>query len=110
MIDAELENLSMRRMIRAFYTLTLRTSTEPKRLENLMEDLRALLAHHSEIHPDFQVRVERISDIGIEITLNYYVLTTEMNRFQEVREKFMLETLMAASKNEVTFATRPFID
>lgn len=103
MTDAALENISMRKMIRASFPLTLRFETPQEKIEKFTHEILLVLQHHNNIlgHPDPLVRFEKISDSGLELSVLFFVDTTDFEFFTKVREEILLKILSLAQQSEI---------
>ncbi|CAN5472092.1 mechanosensitive ion channel family protein [soil metagenome] len=105
MIDAELENLSMRNMIRALFPLSLRFDTPPDKIESLIAAITELLNQHETVAelPSPFVRFEKITETGIELNVFFFVMTTDADVFVKIREEILFKILRLAQQAEVRF-------
>ena len=108
MIDAELENISLRNMIRAAFPLTVRFDVPVTAIENFKSEAYRLLNHDTEIagEPSPGIRIDRITENGIELSLSFFILTTDIEFFLEKKGKILLQLLVLAHRHGVRFDTR----
>lgn len=105
MIDADLENISLRTMIRALFTLTLRYETPVEKIEAFKIEILNFLHSDSQVvqEPPPSVRVDKITDTGIEVQFFFFINTTDVDAFAVKREFILFEILKVARKMEIRF-------
>lgn len=103
MIDAELENVSMRRMIRALFPVYMKMDTAPEKIERFIEEGTNLLNDHNDIKDDPApyIRFDKITDTGIEIQVLFFVETIDADYYQQVRQEILFGLLKIANKNQI---------
>lgn len=103
MIDAELENVSMRRMIRALFPVYMKMDTAPEKIERFIEEGTNLLKDHNDIKEDPApyIRFDRITDTGIEMQVLFFVETIDADYFQQVRQEILFGLLKTANKLQI---------
>ncbi len=92
--NMNVENLS-RRDKRLFQTkLRLRQETSPDQLRSLMTELRKLLHRHPKVDPNVaRVRLVGFGESSLDVELNCYILTNELNEFLAIREELLLRIM-----------------
>lgn len=108
MIDAELENISRRTMIRALFPLTIRFDTPVDKIEKFKSDILELLKSHTDVitDPAPLIRVDKITDLGIELQFLFFINTIDMDYFTQCREEILMEILRSAQKADLRFDAR----
>lgn len=108
MIDAELENISMRNMIRAQFPLTLRFETPLTEIENFRKSiLEAVMAHPDIVRdPAPMIKLEKVTESGIELSFLFFVHTVNIDYFTTVKEDILLKLLDYAQKHDLRFDTK----
>lgn len=103
MIDAELENVSMRRMIRALFPVYMKMDTAPEKIERFIEEGINTLNDHNDIkdEPSPYIRFDRITDTGIELQVLFFVETIDADYFQQVRQEILFGLLKIANKHQI---------
>jgi len=103
MIDAELENVSMRRMIRALFPVYMKMDTAPEKIERFMEEGMQLIKSHNDIKddPSSYIRFDKITDTGIEVQVLFFVDTMDADYYQQVRQEILFGLLKIANKNQI---------
>ncbi len=103
-----LDNLTMRDMIQFRHVLGIRMETGVEQLEELMEELRALLATDSMIDPPSRrVRLIRVDGRSLDIELHCMIKTRDSVEFLRVQEFLLLGSLRILDARGVSLA-RPF--
>jgi MscS family membrane protein len=103
-----LDNLTMRDMIQFRHVLGIRMETGVEQLEELMEELRALLATDSMIDPpSCRVRLIRVDGRSLDIELHCMIKTRDPVEFLRIQESLLLQSLRILDARGVSLA-RPF--
>lgn len=108
MIDAELENISMRQMIRALFPLLIRFETPVMKIEEFKVKSIELLNNRAEISQDPApaVRIDKITESGIELQFFFFLRTTDMDVFAQQRDQILMAVLKLAQELDIRFDTR----
>jgi MscS family membrane protein len=108
MIDADLENISLRDMIRASFHLTLKMHTTRVQIENFMKEGTAILQKHKEVahDPEPFIRLDKITDIGFELQVQFFINTTDADFFQLQRQDILLSLIEIAQQHDIRFDAR----
>ncbi|MBL7922772.1 MAG: mechanosensitive ion channel family protein [Bacteroidia bacterium] len=108
MIDAELENVSMRNMIRALFPITLRFETPIAKIERFKAEIMQYLRQHPDVagDPAPAVRMDKITETGIELQFFFFINTTDMDIFASKREEILFKILRIAQESDLRFDTR----
>lgn len=106
MIDAELINETDRFLRRASFTLLLSYETHEKELEEMLEEIRALLTTRQLIQQGTStVRFRDFRDNGLEIIITFFVMTPEMALYLEVREEVNFSIMAVIRRRNMSFST-----
>ncbi len=108
MTDAELENISLRNMIRALFPLQVRMETPIEKIEQFRDEVKYLLLQHPDVvqDPAPTVRIDRITDAGIELQFLFFINTIDADVFSTKREEILLEILRKARVLDIRFDTK----
>lgn len=108
MIDMEVENISLRQMIRAAYPITLHYSTGVLQTEQFCRELKAYLATRDDVarEPAPVVRVERLGDSGIELHCHFFILSQDYDQFAASRAEVLLHTLKTSQESGIQLETK----
>ncbi len=106
MVDAELDNLSMRSHRRVHFTLNLDYSTPPVSLKKITEEIQFLLGWDKRIMPDNkQVRLQEFGPASINLMILFYLETTDGDLYLSVLEEVNYGILEIIERNGSKFAT-----
>lgn len=108
MTDAELENISLRNMIRALFPLLIRMETPIEKIEQFRDEIKYLLLQHPDVvqDPVPMVRVDKITESGIELQFLFFINTIDPDVFNAKREEILLEVLRKARILDIRFDTK----
>ncbi len=108
MIDADLENISMRTMIRALFPITVRFETPVDIIESFKKEVLIYLNNHPEVihDPAPSVRIDKITESGIELQFFFFINTVDMDFYSDKREEILFHVLKIAQSSRVRFDTR----
>jgi len=108
MIDADLENISLRDMIRASFHLTLKMHTTRAQIENFMREGTVILQKHKEVahDPEPFIRLDKITDIGFDLQVQFFINTTDADFFQIERQNILLSLIELAHQHDIRFDAR----
>ena len=100
-----LDNLTMRDMTQFRHVLGIRMETDVEQLEELMEELRALLSKDSMIDPPSRrVRLIRVDGRSLDIEIYCMIKTRDSVEFLRVQESLLLESLRILDTRGVSLA------
>lgn len=106
MIDAELENISVRHMIRGLFPLALRFDTPPAQLEKFIEGIRTILKEDDLINDNYHVKLDKVTESGITLQIFFFVKTMDNNVYLDVKEKLLFKVLYLAQELDVKFDSK----
>ncbi len=108
MTDAALENISLRKMIRGAFSLSLRFETPNEKIEDFSKKILHLLSTNTAILglPTPLVRLEKITETGLELSVQFYVNTIEFDEFTKVRQEVLFAILNLAQEAEIRLDTK----
>lgn len=108
MIDAELENISQRNMIRAVFPLQVRLETPVDKIEQLRDELRDYLIQHPHVikDPAPTIKIDKITDAGVELQLLFFIDTIDVDFYTSKKEDILLEILRKARALDIRFDTK----
>jgi Na+/H+ antiporter NhaD/arsenite permease-like protein/small-conductance mechanosensitive channel len=92
MVEAELDNLSMRTSKRAKFTLGLEYKTSPAQLKKIITDIKTILLSHHLITEDIEVFFYDFGSSSLDLHVLYYVSTKEWTLYAQVREEINFKT------------------
>lgn len=86
MVDAELDNLTMRTSMRVQFPIGLRYDTAPSTIKNIISGVTQHLKSHPKVDEDFVVRLSSLGESSLQIFTLYYVETADWNEYMNIRE------------------------
>lgn len=104
MVEAELDNLSMRTLKRTKFTLGLIYRTSPEQLKKIISDIKSALNAHPLTTEDIEVFFYDFGASSIDIHILYYVDSNEWKVYAEVREEINFKIMDIVSTNGSAFA------
>jgi MscS family membrane protein len=105
MVDAELENQTKREHRRARFTLSLTYDASPGVMKRLSSEIEHVLKTHALIEKETTwVRFREFSASSLDLQVNYFVHTPELEKFLEVREEINYTIMELVKKNGLEFA------
>jgi MscS family membrane protein len=110
LVEAELDNLSLRTLRRVKLTLNLSYSNSPEQLKSFIADLKQYIASNPLTSQELQVRLFELGKNSIDVLVLYFIETIEYDFYLDMREKVNYQLLEIAHKNNISFAnTNPFM-
>lgn len=106
LMDTEVENISQRGTIRGLIFLTLNYQTSVPEIAEYIQVVRDQLNENPNVEKESIVRLEKFTELGLEISVTFYALTDKFDRFTRIREEVMLRMLHEASERGLRFAPR----
>lgn len=111
MVDAELINETEREVRRSRQVFLLEHSTPPERIEEVLTDIRGYIEVQHELESGFIVRLQNVTQHGLELLVVYIVKTPVFEEFLAVQERIHLEILGILHRHQVRFAsTAPVVN
>jgi MscS family membrane protein len=104
MVDAELDNLSMRTKQRVRFDLSLSYSTSAEQLKIIISDIRSLISSNTLCTDEPIVSLSAFAKSAFEIMVLYYVDTPDFNQFVKTKEEINFLILDTVKRNNATFA------
>lgn len=113
MVDAELENLTLRDLTRAMFTIGLTYDTSEQVLKNIVSDIKKMLATEQKLTDDYSINFADLTSGSLDILIIYFVKTGAWEEFIAVKEQINYNLMHIVHKNGCTFAyptTRVLLD
>lgn len=107
MVDAELENQTERTFVRAKTIIGLTYSTSELQIKNIISDLKHYLKQHESLRENPSVNFTNFGVSALEIEIVYFVVTTDLDFFAEMREQinFKIMEIVAGHNSSFAFPT-----
>ena len=110
LVEAELDNLSLRTLRRVKFTLSLSYSNSSEQIKSFIEDLKKFITENPTTQQEAQVRFFELGKASIDLMVLYFIDTSEYDFYLEMREKVNYEIMDIAQKNKISFANpTPFV-
>ena len=104
LVEAELDNLSLRTLRRVKFVLSLNYSNSPEKIKQFVEDFKTFLAENPSTTEEAQVRVYELSKNSIDVMVLYFIDTTDYDFYLNMREIVNYQIMELALKNNIAFA------
>jgi MscS family membrane protein len=104
MVDAELDNLSMRKKQMVNFNLSLSYATGAEQLKAIISDIRSLIAENALCTDEPLVSLSAFAKSAFEIMVLYYVDTPDYNLFIKTKEEINFKILETVKRNKASFA------
>jgi MscS family membrane protein len=104
-VDAKIENLSLRSMRRQKFLVQVTYDTPREKLEELVAGITRLLAEHPMTNKEnIFVRFNDFGESSLNILVNFYLETASYSEELETREKILLSIIKLAEQLRIEFA------
>jgi MscS family membrane protein len=105
MIDKPLDNLSLRTSRRVGFTLLFDQKTTSAQLHAIIEGAVAAIQEHALILPDVQMKFNALTPNGKEVTVQYFVETTNYDEYLDTKEDLNYRIVEVVEKEGGVFAS-----
>ena len=103
-VEAELDNLSMRTFRRAKLTIKLVYSTSPEQMRSIIKDIKELLDAHSHITDESEVFFSEFGSHSMDIDIVYYVNHEDWKFYAGVKEEINFKIMQVIKVHGSDFA------
>ena len=104
MIDAELDNLSLKTFRRVRFNIGLTFNTKASQLKAIVASIQHILDENPEIAMEGQTRFTKIGAFSLEIRIEYFVTTIDWDTFLRVQEEVNFQILEIIERHGGTIA------
>lgn len=104
MIDAELENVTLRSMWRARFFIGLTYSTSADQLKAVIKDIFDYIHTHPQTRDNPIVKFSEFNSSSLDILIVYFVLTSELETFLNIKEEINFKIMEIVKQNGCSFA------
>ncbi len=104
MTDAELENITLKTMSRARFTIGLTYDTTAEQIKNVKHDIYAFLSAHEMIKKEAIVRFSEFNSSSLDILIIFYVMTGDGDKFIEIKEEVNFKIMEIVQNHKCSFA------
>ncbi|MCC2545820.1 mechanosensitive ion channel family protein [Hymenobacter sp. BT175] len=105
MIDKPLDNLSLRTARRVSFTLALSHTTTSEQLRRIVAEAQQLIQEHPLTTPEVQIKFSALTPAAKEITVQYFVETTNYDEYLNVKEDVNYRLVETVEHQGGTFAS-----
>jgi MscS family membrane protein len=97
-------NLSQIGKRKVNFTLKIAGSTSPDQLQNCITKIRTILEEHPGIHNEATVYFDKVSEVSLDILIDYYTVSTVLAEHQQVKEEINFKIMKVLEKEGVQVA------
>jgi MscS family membrane protein len=105
MIDKPLDNLSLRTARRVSFTLALSHATSSQQLHRIVEEGKRLIGENPLVTKDIQMQFSALTPAAKEVTVQYFVETTNYDEYLQVKEELNYRLVEAVEHAGGQFAS-----
>lgn len=109
MIDMELENISMRNMMKALFPLTLQYGDKPEKTEAFIADALSYLKGREDMisDPEPSIRVDKLTEAGVELHFQFFLNTIDQDEFATKKTEILLHILQITQSHSIRLEAGP---
>lgn len=104
MIEAELENLTMRTSMRSRHDIPLAFTTPPALITSITQKIEQHLSQQKNIQNDYVVKLNNWTESSLQIYILYYIRTNDWNEYMKIREQIGFSILEIVHSEGMEFA------
>ena len=104
MVDAELDNLGMRPVRRAKFTIGLTYDTKQETIKSIVKDIQTMINEHPMTNSDGRVRFMDFGASSLDIMIVFFVTSSEWDDFINTKEDINYKIMSIVSKHNSDFA------
>ena len=104
MIDAELDNLTMRTFRRVDFKIGVLYSTEAETIKNIVKDIQDFIDQHPHTNQDGEVHFIEFGASSLDIMVLYYIDTMDWGVYLRIKEEINYKVMEIVKKNGSDFA------
>lgn len=104
MVDAELDNLSLRTFRRARFNIGLIYQTTQEQILAIIKDIQQYIDEHPRTNKDGKVRFVEFGDSSLDIMIEYFVDTMDWLVYLDVKQEINLKIMEIVKKHGSDFA------
>lgn len=103
-IDAELDNLTLRTFRRVRHTVGVTYGTSSEQIRNICHDIQIVLDDHELTNMDGRVVFDGFGASSLDILVFYFIDTQDYNVFLQVKENVNFKIMEIVEKHKSSFA------
>ena len=104
MIDAELDNMTLRTFRRAKFNIGVVYGTTKDQITNIVKEIKQFIDEHPHTNQDGQVKFTEFGNSSLNIMVLFYVDTMDWGVFLDVQEEINFKIMEIVAKNKSDFA------
>jgi MscS family membrane protein len=104
MIDAELDNLSLRTFRRVNFNIGLVYGTTKEQMQGVVSDIQKYIDEHKHTNQDGKVRFTQFGASSLDIMVLYFIDTMDFGVFLEVQEEINFKIMEIVKSHNTDFA------
>ena len=105
MVEAELDNLTLRSQRRVSFSIGLLYQTSPAQLKSLIDDIRIFIKEHPQINEnESRIHFDELGITSLNLFLEYFILTNTADTYLKVREEMNFKIMELVKKHGSDFA------
>ena len=104
MVEAELDNLSLRTLRRVRFILSLSYSNPSEKIKDFTADLKKYILENPSTNQEGQVHLYELNKNSIDLLVLYFIETIDYNFYLEMRETVNFKIMDIAIKHGISFA------
>ncbi len=104
MINAELDNLTLRTSRRVDFMVGLVYSTQAQDIKNIVQAIQQLIDEHPNTSNDGIARFYEFADSSLNIKVTYFVTTMDWNTFLDIKQEINFKIMQIVEENNSSFA------
>jgi len=105
LIDTALNNVTLDETKRISSTLALSYTSKPEQITAIIADIKAMLLKNDKVSKDITVSFSDITNNSLNITVVYFVLSTENAVIVDVKEAINIQLMLIVAKHGCEFAS-----
>lgn len=104
MVDAELDNLTLRTFRRSRFNINIVYSTTQDQILAIIQDIQGFIDNHPRTNQEGKVRFVGFEESGLEIMIEYFVDTMDWLVYLDVKQEINLKIIEIVKKHGSDFA------
>lgn len=104
LIDTELENVTLKTIHRARFNIMLMQDTPSEKIKNIIIEIREFLINHKMVRENPVIKFNGFGNQSFDILIIYFVMTSEWEKFLEVREEVNFKIIEIVKLHDCYFA------
>lgn len=104
MVEAELDNLSLRTLRRVKFVLSLSYANSPEDIKKFIADLNEFIRNNPSTNQESQVRLFELGKNSIDVLVLYFIDSIEYDFYLDMRENINYQIMEIALKNKISFS------